>query len=50
MYLDNNQQKKKVHSPIVGVEMYDGDEVYDPTTCKIQKHAVVLSDNKLLGF
>ena len=50
MYLDKNRPEKEVHSPIVGVEMYDGARVYDPETCRIQKHAVVLKDQKLLGF
>ena len=50
VYLDKNRPEKDVHSPIVGVEMYDGVKVYDPETCTLQKHAVVLRDHKLLGF
>ena len=50
VYLDNNRPEKEVHSPIVGVEMYDGVGVHDPEKCKLQKHAVTLKDHKLLGF
>ena len=53
MYLDNNRPEDEVdfvQSPIVGVEMYNGNEVFDPQKFKIQKHAVVLEDHKQLGF
>ena len=50
VYLDKNRPEEEVQSPIVGVEMYDGNEVYDPEKCKIQKHAVVLKDHKQWGF
>ena len=47
---DNNLPEKEVHSPVAGVEMYDGVGVYDPEIFELQKHAVVLKDHKLLGF
>ena len=53
VYLDNNRPEDEVdfvQSPIVGVEMYNGNEVFDPQKFKIQKHAVVLEDHKQLGF
>ena len=53
MYLDNNRPEDEVdfvQNPIVGVEMYNGNEVFDPQKFKIQKHAVVLEDHKQLGF
>ena len=50
VYLDKNRPEEKVQSPIVGVEMYEGNEVYDPKKCKIYKHAVVLKDHKQWGF
>ena len=51
VHLDNSRPDKDVHSPIVGVEMYDGVGVYDPDVFKLQniqlqKHAVVLKDLK----
>ena len=45
LYLDTNRPEKDVYRPIVGVEMYSND---DPKV-KIQKHAVVLKESKLLG-
>ena len=50
VYLDTNRPEEEVQSPIVGVEMYNGNEVFDPQKFKIQKHAVVLEDHKQLGF
>ena len=46
LYLDTNRPEKEVHSPIVGVEMYSKND----ETEKIQKHAVVLKEPKLLGY
>ena len=51
VYLDTGRRpEEEVQSPIVGVEMYDGNEVYNPKKCKIQKHMVVLKDYKQWGF
>ena len=56
MYIDIDRPEEKVYSPIVGVEIYgptvglEYDGVYDPQTWKTLKHAVVLTDHKLLGF
>ena len=44
VYLDKNRPEEKVQNPVVGLEMYDGNEVYDPKKCNIQRHVVVLKD------